>query len=108
VVTPSTVISIPPSNVSEIPKLFKLGAGDTSYAGFLAGHVAGLSPEESANLGMQLAGTKLQFDNARIPDPRDALPKFSALGRQLLRQVDANLAAAHAGQGQMTRTAGGK
>jgi len=91
VVTPNSDDMIDPPVVTGHKKLFSLGAGDNAYAGFLAGHVAGLSPTKSASLGMQMAGAKLAFDGARVPDPREALEKFSASGKELLREIDTNL-----------------
>lgn len=49
-------------------------AGDSFNAGFLAGHVKGLSIESSARLGHDLAGTVVQHKGAIIP--RAAMPHF--------------------------------
>ncbi len=54
-------------------KINTLGAGDTSFAGFLAGHVQGLPPKECAEIAMELAGAKLKVNGPRLRDPQMAL-----------------------------------
>ena len=88
VVTPELISKIAPPDVSHLPQLYSVGAGDNAYAGFLAGYIAGLSPEESAQLGMQVAGAKEAFDAPRMRDPRAEVQAFSELGRRLLAEVD--------------------
>lgn len=99
VVTKDRTYDVSASDLSRLPRgddgkpiIFELGAGDSSYAGFLAAHMAGLSPEQCGTLGMQVAGAKLQFNSARMPDPREAVSKFSESGRALLREVDRRMA----------------
>ena len=50
-----------------------LGAGDTAYAGFAAGHLKQLSNIKSAEIAMTLAGEKLRISNPRLPDPMKTL-----------------------------------
>jgi sugar/nucleoside kinase (ribokinase family) len=52
-------------------KLYKGGAGDTSFAGFLLGHFNGLDPELSAQIAMKLASAKLTHPEPRLPNPQD-------------------------------------
>jgi len=87
------IVEIPVAEVSGHKYL--LGAGDTSFAGFLAGHIAGLDPVHSAHLAMKLAGAKLQFQGARMLNPRERLQDFSPAkrddlftGEALLAEVD--------------------
>ena len=72
--------------------LHKLGAGDNAFAGFEAGHIAHMPPAECAELGMNLAGAKLKYDGARIPDPRAALENYSPRAKALLAKMDEGLA----------------
>lgn len=46
-----------------------LGAGDTAYAGFLAGHMKGLPVARCGEIAMRLAAEKLKTTEARLPDP---------------------------------------
>jgi sugar/nucleoside kinase (ribokinase family) len=92
IVTPGRIERIAAPTLDANKPKFALGAGDTAYAGFLAGHIGGLKPEESANLGMQLACAKLAFDGARMPDPRTSLIDFSHVGQLLLDRVDSAIA----------------
>lgn len=92
VVTPTEMIHIDPPDISQYDgKIFSVGAGDNAYAGFLAGHVAGLKPEKSAKLGMQTAGAKLGVDGARMADPRTQVTEFSFAGKKLLEELDTAL-----------------
>ncbi len=77
-----------------------LGAGDTSFAGFLAGHIAGMKPKGSAAFAMELAAEKLRWNTARIPEPRDAmLRNVSRAATVLIHRMDAKLAEKeHAGR----------
>ena len=74
VVTPHkrerVVKPVPPSGEE---KLFLLGAGDNSFAGFLAGYIGGLLPVAAAQFGMEIAGAKMKYDSPRIPDPKTAV-----------------------------------
>ncbi len=63
--------ALPPPTIANT-----LGAGDTAFAGFAAGHLAGLTLEDSANIAMALACEKLKFNSARLHDPKGAIPQF--------------------------------
>ena len=77
-------------------EMYMIGAGDTAFAGFLAGHVAGMSLHDSAELGMELANAKLEYESARIPDPRqELLDKHNDRTNALLKLMDEGLAARH-------------
>lgn len=56
-------------------RLYTLGAGDTAFAGFLAGYLKSLPPETAAGIGMALAGEKLKINAPRLPDPKAALTR---------------------------------
>lgn len=64
-------LPIPP----DMPKnvINTVGAGDTAFSGFVAGHLKGLPFEAAAQVGMALAGEKLKVNGARLPDPQAAL-----------------------------------
>ncbi|MDE3059824.1 MAG: carbohydrate kinase family protein [Pseudomonadota bacterium] len=68
VVTPHSRDDVPVARIDGT-RIYELGAGDTAYAGFLAGHLADLTPKQSAQLAMELAAGKLKYNSARIPDP---------------------------------------
>jgi sugar/nucleoside kinase (ribokinase family) len=53
-----------------------LGAGDASYSGFMIGLLLGMTPEESAKLAMDVAGAKLGYNSARIPEVYEVLMKI--------------------------------
>jgi len=81
----------PPVPVTPLPdppgiKINTLGAGDTSFAGFLAayeklarqedGHCRKLSEDDlktCGNMAMRLANENLKHDAARVPNPREAI-----------------------------------
>ncbi len=73
VVTAHEIGAVPAA--SDIKIVNSLGAGDTSYAGFMAGMITGRGPIESAELAMVLAAEKLKTDGPTIPNPRSALTK---------------------------------
>ena len=54
-----------------------LGAGDTAFAGFMAGMMFGLAAEQCAELAMVLAAEKLKVQQARLPSPKEALKQAS-------------------------------
>ena len=63
-------------------QLFKGGAGDTAFAGFLLGHFNGESHEVSAQIAMELANAKLIHPEPRLPNPektlRELMPNVAA------------------------------
>jgi len=54
-------------------KLYKGGAGDTSFAGFLLGHFNGLDDTLSAQVAMKLATAKLTHPEPRLPNAQETL-----------------------------------
>ena len=71
---------VPVAELDEKEILNRIGAGDTSYAGFLAGYMEKkqnpqISYDDCANLGMWLAREKLKVDGPRIPNPYKAFIK---------------------------------
>ncbi len=77
IITAHEPIKYVPTVIKQEEIVNTLGAGDTSFAGFLAGHISGLELEQSAHLAMVLAGEKLKVNGPRIDDPRAALEKAS-------------------------------
>lgn len=61
-----------------------LGAGDTSYAGFVAGYIKKLPDATSARIAMVLAAEKLRVNSSRLADPRAVLAAQAAELSQLL------------------------
>jgi sugar/nucleoside kinase (ribokinase family) len=92
-VTASHRVDVPAVPLPQDKESYLLGAGDTSYAGFLAGHIAHLSLKESAELAMELAAAKIKYNSARIPDPGPAreMEKGSHRARVLWKKVEAGL-----------------
>lgn len=72
VVTKDQVIRIPPY-IQQKEIVNKVGAGDTAFAGFLAGHIKNLPLDVAARIGVSLAEEKLRYHGARLPSPRTAL-----------------------------------
>lgn len=72
---------------AEIPGgviLTTIGAGDTCYAGFAAGFLRGLSPQDAAQIGLTLAAHKLAVGGPRLASPLEVLRKSApALAAQL-------------------------
>ncbi len=56
-----------------------LGAGDTAFAGFLAGYIRKKDYRECADIAMALAAAKLSVNAARLPDPKAALAEYGIL-----------------------------
>lgn len=95
VVTPHKVEYIPVIPLPTDRVSYHVGAGDTAFAGFLAGHIAGLTPKESAELAVELAYAKMKYNSARIPlepGPRQEL-QSTHRGRQLWQKVEKSLKA---------------
>lgn len=53
-----------------------LGAGDTAFAGFMAGMLKQKPAKEAAAIAMALASEKLKINHARLPDPKAVLQKL--------------------------------
>ena len=59
----------------------KLGAGDTSFAGFLTGLIKNRTNAEAAELAMLMAGEKVREEGPRLVDPRGTLRKATNMRR---------------------------
>ncbi len=67
-----------------------LGAGDTSFAGFLAGLAKNRTNEESAELAMTLAGEKVRNFGPRLKHPRASLhtaANFNRIPKELANSI---------------------
>lgn len=73
VIEPDKPIYFEKSHVKEGEIVNTLGAGDTAFAGFLAGHLRNLSYEDCASLAMDLAAAKVKRNGPRLEDPALAL-----------------------------------
>jgi len=73
IVTAHTTEHVPPEGIDAGDIVNTLGAGDTSYAGFAAGFLKGLSAPDSAHIAMALAAEKLRINQPRLPDPMKSL-----------------------------------
>jgi sugar/nucleoside kinase (ribokinase family) len=69
----NTIEFIPPAVSASGAIVNTLGAGDTAFAGFAAGHLRKLPPHACAELAMQLAAEKLKVNGPRLPDPLASL-----------------------------------
>ncbi len=54
-------------------KLYKGGAGDTAFAGFLLGYLNGASNQISAQIAMKLSNAKLSENSPHPSDPQSIL-----------------------------------
>lgn len=73
VITADDVKHIDPVYVAKSEIRSTVGAGDTAFGGFLAGHVLGLPPEKSAHIGMVLASEKVTHAQAQLESPQAAI-----------------------------------
>lgn len=73
VVTQAAIEHIAPPKIAAKEIVNTLGAGDTAFAGFAAGHLQGLPLSDCAAIGMALAGEKMKLNSARLPDPLSSL-----------------------------------
>lgn len=73
VVTEDGVIQIDPLAVNPENIKNTVGAGDTAFAGFALGYLKGLPHDISAKVAMTLAGEKLRYNQARLPEPKAIL-----------------------------------
>lgn len=92
-VTAKDRVDVPAVPLATDRESYLLGAGDTTYAGFLAGHMAGLPIKESTELAMELAAAKIKYNSARIPDPgpTQEMERGSHRARRLWQKVEAGL-----------------
>lgn len=64
-----------------------VGAGDTAFAGFLAGYASHLPPAGCARIAAEMAGAKLRHNGATLPDPQKVLEEeFPHLAHEWNRQ----------------------
>jgi alpha-glucosidase len=84
-ITADDVLEIDAAKVQQVENI--LGAGDASFAGFLAGYVKGLEHKQSAELSMALSGEKIMQanPNPHLDDPEKSLQK--AFMRKSLSQL---------------------
>lgn len=82
-ITPEKIEQVAAPKIDSRDIVNTIGAGDTSYAGFVAGYLKGLPARDAAQLGMALAGEKLRINGPRLPDPKgvleQTLPALAAL-----------------------------
>ncbi len=83
VVTTDSISQVGVKPVEDKDVVNKLGAGDTTFAGFLAGHIKRLKPEESAEVAMALGREKVLSPGARLEDPKQALRNTADSGHIL-------------------------
>lgn len=73
IVTEDTMEYVPAADIAPQDIVNTLGAGDTAFAGILAGVIKGFPLADCARMGAALAGQKLLINQSRLPDPRAAL-----------------------------------
>ncbi len=73
VITKDGIEDIPAAEIDKITNT--LGAGDTCFAGIIAGHIQGLSNKQCAEMGGYLAREKLSANGARLANPRASLER---------------------------------
>lgn len=78
VITAKKIVHLPALKLKPDEVVNTLGAGDTSFAGYLSGHVLGLSPEKSGKLGVTLAAAKVKVNQATLEQPMEALKAQSS------------------------------
>ena len=86
VVTANEIVPVDNFPVRKEDKVNTLGAGDTAFAGFAAGHLLDLPYTTCAQMGMALAAEKIKFNGARLPDPKAALKKASPYLSKLVEE----------------------
>lgn len=84
IVTAEGIDYIDPPEIAPEDIVNTLGAGDTAFAGFAAGHLMGLPYRASAQLAMALAGQKLLHNGPRLADPQGALQTAAPFLARLL------------------------
>lgn len=88
IVTKKDICYLPARAVgSEEGLVNTLGAGDTAFAGFAAGYVKNLSPQNCAQIAMALANEKLKVYGPRLPDPKAALRQAAPHLARMLDQA---------------------
>jgi len=82
VITKDDIKSFAAQDIPEAEIKNTVGAGDTAFAGFLTGYVAGQPNEISANIASEFASAKLRHNGATLPDPKSVITeKFPHLSR---------------------------
>jgi len=84
VVTTQNIEFVQPIKIKGKEIVNTIGAGDTAYAAFAAGHLKQLPEMTSAQLAMALAGEKLRTNAPRLSDPKATL---SAAAPDLARML---------------------
>jgi sugar/nucleoside kinase (ribokinase family) len=85
VVTAEGVDAVDSASIRKEAIVNTLGAGDISFAGFVAGYLKKLPHLVSAQIAMALAGEKLKINGPRLPDPRATLQRARPdLAKQIL------------------------
>ena len=74
----------------KVQALYTIGAGDATFAAFLAAvRIAGFRPHEAAKIAMQAGAAKvLQREGACLTDPRHSLAQLAEEGLQLVRRLN--------------------
>lgn len=67
------IIPVKAPHISKDDFVNDLGAGDTSFAGFIAGYLKGLDFTQSAQIAAVLAGETLKVNGPRLEDPKRSL-----------------------------------
>ncbi len=75
IITKDSIQDVPASKIDKMVN--NLGAGDTCFAGILAGHIQGLHKRQCAEMGNYLAAAKMGKNGARLDDPRAALEEIA-------------------------------
>lgn len=77
VVTANAIDFVKPLKIKPEEIVNTIGAGDTAYAGFAAGHLKKIPAKLSAQIAMTLAGEKLRVNAPRLSDPRAILSEVA-------------------------------
>lgn len=76
VISAQEILPVAPGVVAANDIKNTLGAGDTAFAGFVAGYIQSLPDRLSGEIAATLAAAKLKVNAARLADPKSALPKI--------------------------------
>ncbi len=77
IVTKDKIKYVSPRDIKPEEVVNTLGAGDTAFAGFIAGYIKELPHEASAEIAMALANQKLRHNGPRLDNPLSSLHKAS-------------------------------
>lgn len=87
------ILHLPTHNLGDKKIVNTLGAGDTSFSGFIVGKILGLTNKQSGQLAMALAATKLLYDSPTIPDPLAGLQEVAPRLAKIVQEKIAKLGA---------------